>query len=143
NLEKLSQITVIELASYDLAFQKAVFNSWDYQKKDAWIKKLQLVLSKESFSGAEISHVQKLIDHIQTGYFLKENMSRQEKTRIEFANEWINFAFNNLGWTEQFIAFLVYRLYTEQFQFEAELSMVRSIGIASSTNSESGNCNCS
>lgn len=144
NREDLSKITVHELVSYDHLLQKAIYNSWDYQKKrSVWIDKLQHVLAHISFTEAEIAHIQMLIEHIQPDYFLKENIEMNREVRSLFAKEWIGYSINKLGWSNQFIAFMVYRLYTDQSQFDSELSALRSIDTTVSTNSESGNCDCS
>jgi hypothetical protein len=143
HLEELSGITVYELASYDLQLQKAIFNSWDYQKKrSAWIDKFHYVLIQIPFTESENAHIQKLITNINEDYFLKENIEKNLEIRSRFAAEWINYSINDLGWSNQFIAFMVYRLYTDQSQFNSELSMLRSIGTTIKTDSESGDCDC-
>lgn len=140
---EFSQISVTELTTYDVALQKAVFRSWDPEKKrDAWLDKLHQVLCSISLSESESDHIQRLIDHLEVGYFLEENIQKNEISRAKFANEWLNYASRDLGWSEQFIAFVVYRLYTNQSQFDAELSVIKSINAGASTNSESGSCNC-
>ena len=142
NREELSQITVEELVSYEPELQKAVFNSWDYRKKrNAWIDKFSTVLANEEFSGIEATHIRKLIDHIGTDYFLDGNIHQKTESRSQFAADWIEYASGELGWPERFIAFLVYRLYTNQSQFEAELSALKSLNTAVATNSE-GSCDC-
>ena len=142
HLEELSGITIYELASYDLQLQKAIFNSWDYQKKrNAWIEKLNYVLIHIPFTESENAHIQTLIGHINNDYFLKENIEKKLEIRSRFASEWINYSINELGWSNQFIAFIVYRLYSDQAQFNSELSMLRSIGTKIKTDSE-GDCDC-
>ena len=141
--EELSGITANELASYDLQLQKAIFNSWDYQKKrNAWIEKLNYVLIHISFTESEKAHIQTLIGHINEDYFLKENIEKNLEIRSWFAAEWVNYSINELGWSNKFIAFLVYRLYTYQSQLDSELSMLRSIGTTIKTDSEPGDCGC-
>ncbi len=143
HMEELSKITVTELTSYDFQLQKAIFNSWDYQKKrSAWIDKLQYVLGSIPLTEPESAHIQKLMAHITEDYFLKETIDNNLESRSLFASEWINYSINELGWSKQFIAFLVYRLYTEQSQLESELSMLKSFSRSIKTNSEPGNCNC-
>lgn len=45
NKEELSKVPVTEFADFDLLLQKAVYNSWDAQKKrDVWFGKIKLVL---------------------------------------------------------------------------------------------------
>lgn len=143
NKAEFSQISVTELANYDVVLQKAVFRSWDSEKKrTAWLDKLQLVLRTNSLTAAEYDHLQKLIDHIEIGYFVEENIQKNYETRAQFANEWLNFATKNLEWSDKYISFLVYRLYTNQYQLDAELNVFKSINLETSTNPEAGTCNC-
>lgn len=140
NQEELSQITVVEFSSYDITLQRAIFNSWSAEKKrDAWINKLNYILENEELNAAEIHHLKKLIKHIEPGYFSDENGLNDEKTK--FASEWINYAHDELKWTEEFVAFIVYRLYVNQAQFDAEISMLNDLGLVSSYDSE-GSCSC-
>jgi hypothetical protein len=143
NREELSGVAINTFANYELPLQKAVFNSWDAQKKrDAWIDKMQHVISSGSFTGPEVLHLQKLIDHIHADYFLEANLQKDQASRSQFAEEWINYATTELGWSDQYIAFLVYRLYTEQYQFKDELSMLGALSKSVSINSEAGSCTC-
>jgi hypothetical protein len=143
NRSVLSEVSINELAAYDIQFQRAVFNSWNYQKKrDAWIEKLNYVLIHIPFKEPEIAHIHKLITHISENYFLKENIEKNLEIRARFAAEWIDYSVNELGWPDHFIAFLVYRLYTGQAQFTAELSMLRLISRTPVADSEPGECDC-
>ncbi len=143
NRDELSKVPVTEFADFDLLLQKAVYNSWDAQKKrDVWIGKIKHVLSSGSFSEQERFHLQKLIDHIGTDYFVEAKIEENQAKPYLFAEEWINYATDKLGWSDQYIAFLVYRLYTEQYQFNDELSMLEGLNRNISVNSESGSCAC-
>jgi hypothetical protein len=144
NLKSLSVLNFSELSDYKLPLQRAIFNSWNAEKKrDAWIDKLYFVLENESFSEAEAMHLQELIDHIYPGYFLEEALQQEKENRSRFAADWIAFASDKLEWPEQYIAFMVYRLYGTFSEMEAELSMLRGLEGAVTTNSESGGCGCS
>jgi hypothetical protein len=124
NLKSLSLLTFSELAGYGPPLQRAIFNSWDAEKKrNAWIDKLYFVLENESFSEAEVMHVQELIGHIHPGYFLEETLQQEKANRSRFAADWIAVASDKPGWTQQYIAFMVYRLYGSFSEMEAELSM--------------------
>lgn len=141
NQEELSQLNVIEISIYDITLQRAIFNSWNAEKKrDTWINKLYYILDNEKLNTAEIHHLQKLIKHIEPGYFSDENGLNDEKTK--FASEWINYAMDELKWTEEFVAFIVYRLYTEEAQLEAEILTLDDLKLITSTDSESGSCDC-
>jgi hypothetical protein len=144
NLKSLSLLTFSELAGYKLPLQRAIFNSWDAEKKrNAWIDKLYFVLENEPFSEAEVLHVQELIDHIYPGYFLKENLEQEKEYRSRFAADWIAVARDNLEWPEQYVAFIVYRLYASFSEMEAEMSMLHGLHGSVTTNSETGSCDCS
>ncbi len=143
NQAELSRITVGELTSYEIALQKAVFRSWGYEKKrNAWIEKLNHVLNENSFSQEESDHIKKLIGHIEVDYFQEQKIQSGSKTRMQFADNWIKYAIDELGWDDQFLAFLVYRLYTNQYQFDSEFYALKSTASEMTTNSESGTCNC-
>ncbi len=58
NLKSLSLLTFSELADYELPLQRAIFNSWDAEKKrNAWIDKLYFVLENESFAEDEVIRI--------------------------------------------------------------------------------------
>jgi hypothetical protein len=140
NKVALSQITVVECSTYDITLQRAIFNSWSAEKKrDAWINKLNYILKNEKLNTLETIHLQKLITHVEPGYFSNENGLDDQKSK--FASDWINYASDELKWTGEFIAFIVYRLYVDQTQFDAEISILYDLGLVASTNSE-GSCNC-
>jgi len=142
NKEEFSQLNLQQLTSYDYTLQKAIFNSWDYTKKrEAWIDKLNYIISNEKLTYDEIIHIQKLIDHIQPDYFSDESLFKNSEGNTLFANKWIEYSQNELGWSDQFIAFIVYRLYLNQTQLEAELSELNSLRTETSTDGESCNCN--
>lgn len=141
NQEELSQITVVEFSTCDITLQRAIFNSWSAEKKrDAWINKLQYILKNEKLNTLEIIHLQKLITHVEPGYFSNENELDEQKTK--FASDWINYANDELKWTGEFIAFIVYRLYVDQTQFDTELSMLYDLNLVASHDSEGGSCDC-
>lgn len=143
NKAEFSQISVTELTTYEVALQKAVFRSWEPEKKrNAWLEKLHYVLCSISLSKTESAHIERLIDHLEVGYFLDENIQKNYAARAQFADEWLNYATKELGWSKRFIAFIVYRLYTNQSQLDIELSAIKSLNIEMNTDSESGSCNC-
>jgi hypothetical protein len=139
---ELSHLTLEELISYEINLQRAIFNSWDYRKKrDIWIEKLSIILESEPFSQSEKEHIQKVIDHLDYDYFSNENIIAEVDYRSLFANQWVNYAKNDLSWSERDLAFVVYRLYTDQYQFDSELSDLNSLNSDVTTNSEE-DCNC-
>jgi hypothetical protein len=139
----LSQLCVTELVTYNIAFQRAIFISWDYKKKrEAWIEKLCYILNHEPFTTSEKNHIQKLIDHIGEDYFLDEKINNITEIRSKFAKEWIKYATYELGFSEKYIAFIVFRLYTAPDQLEAELSALKSLRSKPIADSEPGDCGC-
>lgn len=143
NQAQLKQIKINELASSGLDFQKAVFRSFDAAKKrDVWLEKIQILLETQEYTKDEYNHVEKLINHILLDYFKPENLGSQNKERIDFATHWIEYAKDNLGWSDQDVAFVVYRLYTNREQFQSELNVLKSLHLQTSANSEGGTCNC-
>jgi len=140
NKETLKQITISELASSDLAFQQAVFRSFDaVKKREIWLNKIQILLETQEYSEDAYLHITKLFDYISVGFFEKDNIDSHSKENAEFASDWIKYAKNNLGWSNKDVAFVIYRLYTKQDQFNAELNSLIKIQQKATTNSE---CNC-
>jgi hypothetical protein len=140
--DMLNQITVTELASSDLVFQQAVFRSFDAAKKrEIWLEKIQFLMESQNYNEDEYIHLSKLKNHIVENYFTEESIKLFVNERSLFASNWIEYAKNNLGWSNKDIAFIVYRLYTNPIQFEAELNTIISISKEVVTDSEGG-CNC-
>lgn len=143
NRKEFTKITVKELVSYDSKVQRAIFNSWDHEKKRlAWLDKLQYILNHTALNDLEKDHIRELISHINEDYFKKESIKVNAVGNADFAAKWISYSSNELKWNNQFIAFIVYRLYTDQSQLDAELSNLQTIKTTMYSNSESGNCNC-
>ncbi|MFW5831851.1 MAG: bacteriocin fulvocin C-related protein [Prolixibacteraceae bacterium] len=142
NSEELAQLTIYETTVYELPLQRAIFASWSAEKKrSAWLEKLRYVLENESLTKAEVNHVQALIEHIVPGYFEETIILHEWETRLAFAEEWINYASTGLGWTESYIGFMVYRLYTSPSQLEAEAFGLNDLDGYTATNIEYG-CAC-
>ena len=138
---ELASLSLDQFLCYDFALQKAIFNSWDaWKKRDVWIEKLERVVEKGSFTPGEVEHIQQLIEHIHSDFFVLEKLENEKEVRTQFAKQWIVEAIKNFGWTDKYIAFIVYRLYTDEYQFEHELSELESLVKSVSTNTE---CNCS
>ncbi len=143
NRLKLSGKGIFELALYDIEVQRAIFRSWDYGKKrEAWIEKLLFVMENEGFTTPEASHVQDLIDHITDDYFLADTPPDSLWARSKFAGDWIDYASKELLWPGDYIAFIVFRLYTDISQLHEELSSLKSLQLKAMINSEAGDCNC-
>lgn len=143
NREELAKINTQELISYEPPLQRAIFNSWDRQKKrKVWIDKLQFVLRQIQLTTVERLHIEKLVYHIGLDYFKLENDQEKNEYRSKFAADWISYATKQLKWSKQFIAFVVYRLYTDQSQFSSELSHLEPVGSRTNTNSETSDCGC-
>ena len=144
--QELQQITITELASADISYQQAVFRSFDAAKKrEIWLQKIQSLLSTQNYSTEEYTHLVNLQRHIQENYFTKENIDSQANERSQFAADWMMYAKSDLGWSDKYVAFVVYRLYTNYAQFDAELNVLKSIQKQVFANSEEGGgstCNC-
>jgi hypothetical protein len=140
NSLELSGIDIFELALYDIEVQRAIFRSWDHGKKrEAWLEKLLFVMDNEGFTTSESSHVQDLIDHITDDYFLPADA---DNANSGFAAGWIDHASKELLWPGDYIAFIVFRLYTDISQLKEELSPLKSLQLKAMINSETGDCNC-
>ena len=144
NKKALSLLRIDDFTSYPIDVQRAIFTSWDAsKKKEIWIEKLQKVAVADSFDSAEIFHIQDLIDHIKNGYFANEDMNKDSLENVDYARYWINYATVDLGWSKKYIAFMVFRLYTNPEQLDNEFSGLTSLRTNVAVNGETGNCNCS
>lgn len=124
----LKSAPITDLTNSDLVFQQAVFRSYDAtRKREVWVQKIQLLLETQIYSPAEFAHVNTLLNHLHKNYFVKQNIEHERNDRKQFATDWINKAKNSLGWTDQQVAFIVYRLYTTSSQFDSELRFSQSI----------------
>ncbi len=143
NKKALSLINIDDFTSYPIDVQRAIFSSWDaLKKREIWIEKLQIMMAADSFDSWEKNHIQDLIDHIKPDYFTNESMKADSLEHTGYAKYWINVAAIDLGWSDKFIAFMVYRLYTDPGQLDNELSGLSSLKTNFTVNSETGNCNC-
>jgi hypothetical protein len=92
NKSGFSQISVNELSTYDIALQKAIFRSWDAEKKrTVWIEKLHYIQNTVQFTILEFNHIQKLIDHVDIKYFEDDKTQDDLYSRDNFAEEWLNY----------------------------------------------------
>jgi len=82
------------------------------------------------------------MDHITDGYFHGETTLDNPGARSRFAGEWIDYASKELLWPGDYIAFIVFRLYTDISQLHEELSSLKSLQLKAMINSEAGDCNC-
>lgn len=143
NKKSFAGISLDELNSYDISLQRAIFNSWDPAKKrSAWVEKLNSILVNEELNFYEQEHLNKLVDHISLDYFSEANLNNKPASRSEFAGEWISSAITDLHWNEDYIAFIVYRLYTNSEQFYQEISEINDLNKSITTDTETYDCNC-
>lgn len=137
NSDELAELTIYEITVYELPLQRAIFASWSAEKKrSAWLEKFRYVQENESLTEAESSHIQAIIEHLVPGYF-EETIIRQEwEARHTFAEEWIKYASTELGWANNYIGFMIYRLYTSHSQLEAETFGLTELESYTATNTE-------
>ena len=144
NFDELSQLCPSEIFKNGIPLQRAIFNTWTPDKKrEVWHTKLHNLLENHRFSNAERCHVQLLLDHIDKDYFRDLSLKSKSQERSLFAQDWISFAANELGWDNIFIAFMVFRLYDNPAQLDEELSNIASLKTSTNIFSESNSCSCS
>ena len=142
--EALAQLSFHDLVSSDLEFQQAVFRSYNpVKQRDLWIEKIQYLLDNEKYSADEYAHVKSLLDHLHENYFTKENLKSEASKRSQFKTDWINVAKNKLGWTNRYIAFVVFSLYTSQDQFDIGVQALSSGVSINKINPTAKVCSCS
>lgn len=143
NKKSLADISLDELNTYDMSLQRAIFNSWDpLKKRSVWLEKLNSVLVKEELNLYEQAHISKLIDHIAKDYYSEASLNNKPAKYSRFAGEWISFAITELNWNEEYIAFIVYRLYTKPEQFYQEISQLNDLTTSITADTETYDCNC-
>lgn len=143
NKKALSAIPLDEFNSYNINLQRAVFNSWDHVKKrDAWLEKFSIIKENEPFSPAEINHINKIEKHISPNYFHMDTLENTVAERSNFAENWMGYAGNELHWSDEYIAFIVFRLYTSPEQIYQELSEINQLNKTITAGTEINDCNC-
>jgi len=139
----LKSLSLTDLTNSDLVFQQAAFRSYDAtRKREVWMQKIQSLLVTQIYSPDEFAHVYSLLNHLHENYYVKENIESERNERKQFATDWINKAKYSLGWSDQKVAFVVYRLYSTTSQFDTELKFIQSIQQQDDIQPV-GNCSCS
>ncbi len=137
NKKEFSQLDLNGLLSYSPKVQRAIFNSWDYQKKrKVWLEKLYSVSQNPVLNSLEKRHIQILIENIDLDYFQRKHTLEDRN----FTEGWIKYSHSELKWTKKFVAFVGFRLYTNQIQLDKELIKA---GEASRMLNSEGSCDCS
>lgn len=143
NKKSFASISLDELNSYDISLQRAIFNSWDYSKKhEIWLEKFYTLIQNSVLNDIETSHLNDLINHISEDFFMQKNHLYPTSDHSYFAEEWILFSKEKLGWTEKYIAFVVYRLYTRAEQLDEELSAISDLKEIITSGTETPDCSC-
>ena len=125
-----------------MAFQQAVFRSYDIAKKRKnWLQKIQLLLDKQNYTGAEYIHVASLLNHLHEDYFATVIYATEANERKQFASDWISKAKITLGWSEKQIAFVIYKLYTNPAQFDIEINTIQA-KVQEESIDPNGDCTC-
>ncbi len=138
-----SLFTINDLADSEPLVQQAIFRSFTPEKKrDILLQKVQYLLDNETYTDTEYDHVGKLLNHLHENYFSKENIKLEASQRSKYATEWIFFAKNSLGWSDRYIAFVVFRMYIKQIQFDNEIVALKSVVRKNTADSEGDPCGC-
>lgn len=138
---QLKSLSFNDLTKSDLVFQQAVFRSYDAAKKrEVWQQKIQLLLDTQNYTDSEYALVASIKNHLHDNYFEPGNLESEALERRQFAADWIRKAKTELNWTDKDIAFVVYRLYTNPIQFDAEIRASQTDQIE--VGDPNGNCTC-
>ncbi len=137
------QYEVSDITVSTIDVQRAIFRSYGPAKKrEIWLKKIKYLLDNENYSLEEYAHIEKISDHLTLNYFNPDSVKAETGKRIQFISDWISYAKTNLGWSQKYIAFAIYRLYTVQEQLDTELSAIRSLNQQALSDSETATCDC-
>ncbi|WP_163324796.1 bacteriocin fulvocin C-related protein [Draconibacterium mangrovi] len=117
--KEFSELNLNDFLGYDLVFQRAIFRSFTPEKMRVfWLEKLDSVQIVNSYTEEEQAHIQKLIDHLDLGYF---NMTKVDSTEIltrqDFIKNWLDHARVNLNWSTKHIRYILYSLYITEDQY--------------------------
>jgi hypothetical protein len=138
---EFSKIGLAELLEYDIELQKAIFRSFELQKKKSiWVEKFDSLLVNTQFKYKEILHISILSKYVFDSYF---NIEKADSIIILnqklFENEWIAFAKDSLFWSSEKIHFITSSLCYTYEQYEQHILDMEEFSI----NSLSSSCNCS
>jgi len=141
--EDYAKYTVKEIIVSNIQIQRAIFRSFEPAKKrEVWIEKIKFLLENENYTTDEYAHVKKLLDQLTENYFDQESIKIEAGKRAQFFLDWKSYAKKNLGWSDKYITFVIYRLYTVPGQLDAELSAIKTIRQQPIADSEVS-CDCS
>lgn len=140
-----AQYTVDQLTILDVNTQRAIFRSYETAKKrEIWTAKIKFLLENENYSLDEFLHVNKLLDNLNENYFNNDSIVKEKTTRTQFFMDWQKYALDSLGWTDKYILFVIYRLYTIPQQLDDEISAIKTLSQQTTQDSETiSNCGCS
>lgn len=142
HVRQLKSLSLNDLVSSNLAYQQAVFRSYDaLKKRETWMQRIQLLLDTQGYTEAEYAHVSSLLSHLDENFFVTERLESEVNERRKFSSDWISTAKNTLGWSDKDVAFVVYRLYTDKAQFDSEIATLRPS--SATVIDPNGNCTCS
>jgi hypothetical protein len=137
------QYTVKDIIVSTPEVQRAIFRSYEPSKKrEIWLEKIKYLLDNENYTPEEYAHVEKIRDHLTANYFNPDSIKTETGIRTQFITDWISYAKNNLGWSEKYLAFVIYRLYTKPEQLDNEISAVRKLSQQAVADSEVATCDC-
>ncbi len=123
--------------------QQAIFRTYDpVKKRELWLEKLYYLLKNGKYSAEEYDHVLKLTGFLHEHFFEEAYTTAEAGQRKVFVSDWISYAKKSLGWSDRDVAFVIYRLYTTQEQFDAEKTALEMIQQQALSESETFSCNC-
>ena len=145
HIDEYVKYSVTELTTNYLPVQQAIFRTYTPEKRrELWLEKINYLLANESYTTEEYSHVYKLIGRLSENCFNTDTLKATAQQRAQLNTAWISYAKETLGWTDRYIAFVVYRLYTKQSQFDSEsaLHLLESRATADGEGTEIDTCSC-
>ncbi len=112
NKQGVSKITRNELITYELEYQKAIYSSLEPSERFIiWIDKFH-DLKNLDWTHEELLHLQLFEDNMKVEWF-SNRVDRQKTVNDEFeffTNSWIDYAINNLAWSQSLAYSILVRL---------------------------------
>jgi hypothetical protein len=134
---------VVDIVAQSPDVQRAIFRTYDPAKKrEIWLEKFNYLLKYGNYSDAEYAHVLKMKDFMHEHFFEQAYITAEAGLRKEFVSAWISYAKDKLGWSDRYIAFVIYRLYIKPEQFDAEKNALQTLQQQAVADGESFSCNC-
>lgn len=140
-VNEFSQISLKEFLEYDFELQKAIYRSFSNEKKiNFWSEKLDSVITNYIGSKEEIDHIEKLKTSIITQVSFDSDLNSEKYIKqLKFIDDWLKYAREYIGWSNNKIHFIAYSLCITESQYTQFIEDFQNSVLSPPTNA----CRCS